>query len=149
MDKPSNWVITFRRELYAASSRGRYGNPFSVTGVWSMKMNTQCTWHAGGSLWRKQMSICGNKRAPVGTTSSSFLSSRGHFVSEVWVLCLLWNALGGVRSVSVLSDTRWHTRLMRYVFGRRGTHALFSREWVFHCELFSWESSAPRFVPFL
>ncbi len=31
--------------FYAASSRGRYGNAFSVTGVWSMITNTQCTWH--------------------------------------------------------------------------------------------------------
>ncbi len=38
---------------------------------------------AGGSLWRKQMSVCGNKRVPVEHVIL-FLSS-GHFVSEMWV----------------------------------------------------------------
>ncbi len=64
------------------------------------------------------------------------------------------------RSVSALSDTRWHTRSMRYVFGRRA-RALCSRGngvrslWAFFCgkklrsrlSLFSRElgrSSAPR-----
>ncbi len=90
---------------------------------------------AGGSLWRKQMSVCGHKRAPVEHVIL-FLSS-GDFVSEVWVL---WNALGGVPIRVSISDTRWHTRLMRWA---KSTRALFSREWsAFTVSLFLWESSA-------
>ncbi len=90
---------------------------------------------AGGSLWRKQMSICGHKRAPVEHVILFLFS--GDFVSEVWVL---WNALGGVPISVSVSDTRWHTRLMHWA---KSTHALFSREWsAFIVSLFLWESSA-------
>ncbi len=44
-------IVPFRRELYAASFRVRYGNAFSVTGVWSMIERTQCTWHRVVELW--------------------------------------------------------------------------------------------------
>ncbi len=111
--------VPFRRELYAASSRGRYENAFSVTGLWSMNENTQCTW-----LWN---------------TSSSFLSS-GDFVSEVWVL---WNALGGVPILVSVSDTRWHTRLMRWAKSNcsrgnlEGIRSVLEGMECVHCEPFS------------
>ncbi len=92
---------------------------------------------AGGSLWRKQMSVCGHKRVPVEHVIL-FLSS-GDFVSEVWVL---WNALGGVPIRVSVSDTRWHTRLMRWA---KSTGALFSREWsAFTVSLFLWEKLRSR-----
>ncbi len=91
----------------------------------------------GGRLWRKLMSVCGHKRAPMEHIIL-FLSS-GDFVSEVWVL---WNALGGVPIRVSVSDTRWHTRLMRWV---KSTHALFSREWsAFIVSLFLWEKLRSR-----
>ncbi len=97
---------------------------------------------AGGSLWRKQMSVCGHKRAPVEHVIL-FLSS-GDFVSEVWVL---WNALGGVPIRVSVSDTRWHTRLMRWA---KSTRALFSREWsAFIVSLFLWENLRSRLSLFL
>ncbi len=92
---------------------------------------------AGGSLWRKQMSVCGHKRAPVEHVIL-FLSS-GDFVSEVWVL---WNALGGVPIRVSVSDTRWHTRHMRWA---KSTRTLFSREWsAFIVSLFLWEKLRSR-----
>ncbi len=104
--------------------------------------NTQCTWHAGGSLWRKQMSVCGNKRAPVEHVIL-FFCLQGTFVSEVWVLCLLWNALGGVPiRVSSFWHQMTHTTYALCVWAK-STHALFSREWsAFIVSYFLWESSA-------
>ncbi len=50
--------VPFERELNAASSRGRYVNAFSVTGVWSMNENTTVDLTlAGGSLWRKRLRV--------------------------------------------------------------------------------------------
>ncbi len=97
---------------------------------------------AGGTmarlaLWRKLMSICEHKRAPVEHIIL-FLSS-GDLVSEVWVL---WNDLGGVPIRVNVSDTRWHTRLMRWA---KSTRALFLREWnAFIVSLFLWEKLRSR-----
>ncbi len=73
--KSKQSILPFQRELYAASSRGRYGNAFSVTGVWSMNEKTQRTWH-----WQVEAYDV-SKWASVGikghlwNTSPSFLSS--------------------------------------------------------------------------
>ncbi len=59
-------IVPWEWERDAASSRGRYGNAFSVTGV--LKHEYKHPMHltlAGGRLWRKLMSICEHKRAPV------------------------------------------------------------------------------------
>ncbi len=61
-----NCMFPYEGNFYAASSRGRYGNAFSVTGV--LKHDYKHPMHltlAGGRLWRKLMSICEHKRAPV------------------------------------------------------------------------------------
>ncbi len=99
---------------------------------------------AGGRLWRKLMSVCEHKGAPVEHIILFFPS--GDLVSEVWVeICLLRSALGGVSiRVSVV-----HTRSMRYVFRRRA-RALCSRGngvrslWAF----FLWEKAPLSVVPF-
>ncbi len=108
------WFLE-NRERDAASSR-RYVNAFSVTGVWSM--NEKLTMHltlTGGSLWHKQMRDCGNKKGTCGTRHPLFCLQETFF-SEEWVR---WNSFKVCRSVSVLSDTKWHIRTMHYVFGRR------------------------------
>ncbi len=59
-------IVPWEWELDAASSRGSYGNASSVTGV--LKHEYKHPMHltlAGGRLWRKLMSICEHKRAPV------------------------------------------------------------------------------------
>ncbi len=59
-------IVPWEWERDAASSRGRYGNAFSMTGV--LKHEYKHPMHltlAGGHLWRKLMSICEHKRAPV------------------------------------------------------------------------------------
>ncbi len=130
-------VIPFRRELYAASSRGRYGNDFNVTGVWTMnEKNTMHLTLAGGSLWRKKMSICGNKRAPVEHVIL-FFCLQGTFVSEVWVLCMLWNVLGGML---IRVSASWH--LMTHdicilCLGVKHTRSVLKGTESVHCELFS------------
>ncbi len=97
---------------------------------------------AGGSLWHKQMSVCGNKRAPVEHVII-FFCLQGTIVSEVRVLCLLWNALGGV---TIRVCTFWHqmthTTYALCVWAK-SMCALFSREWsAFIVSFFLWESSA-------
>ncbi len=49
----------------SGSSSGRYGNASSVTGVWSMITTPNALDIGSGRLWRKLMSICEHKRAPV------------------------------------------------------------------------------------
>ncbi len=101
-----------------------------------MNKNTQCTWHWEVEAYEVSKWASTGIKGRLWNTSSSFLSS-GDFVSEVWVF---WNALGGVPIRVSVSDTRWHTRLMRWA---ESTRALFSREWsVFIVSLFLWESSA-------
>ncbi len=77
--------VPFRRELYTASSfEGRFGNASSVTGY--LKHDYKHPMHltlAGGRLWRKLMSVCEHKRAPVEHIILFFPS--GDLVSEVWV----------------------------------------------------------------
>ncbi len=73
------WV-PFRRERDAASSRGWYGNALSVTGLWSMNKNTQCTLHWQVEAYDvSKWASAGIKRCLWNTSSSFFLSS-GDFV---------------------------------------------------------------------
>ncbi len=138
-----NCMFPYEGNFYAASSRGRYGNAFSVTGV--LKHEYKHPMHltlAGGRLWRKLMSICEHK-GHLWNTLSSFFSS-GDSVSEVWVL---WNALGGVPIRVSVSDTRWHTRLMRWAERARRASVLEGME------AFMWAFSLGKapllLVPFL
>ncbi len=108
--------------FYTASSIGRYGNAFSVTGLWSMnKKHTMHLTLASGSLWRKQMSVCGHTRAPMEHVIL-FLSS-GDFVSEVWVL---WNALGGVPTPDDTHDLYVGRRARALCSRGNGVHSLWA-----------------------
>ncbi len=71
----SSFMLPFRRELYAASSRGRYGNAFSMTGVWSMNAKTQCTWHWQVEAYDVSKWVSAGIKGRLWNTSSSFLSS--------------------------------------------------------------------------
>ncbi len=119
--------------FYAASSRGRYGNAFSVTGV--LKHEYKHTMHltlAGGRLWRKLMSICEHKRAPVEHIILFFLF-RG--------LCF-W-------SVSIMKRFRrcadpcqrfWHQMThTTYALGGEHTRSVLEGMKCVHCESFLWE----------
>ncbi len=68
-------MVPFRRELDTASSRGRYGNAFSVTGVWSMNEKTQCTWHWQVEAYDLSKWASAGIKGCLWNTPSSFLSS--------------------------------------------------------------------------
>ncbi len=106
-----------------------------------MNENTHCTWHWQVEAYDVSKWASAGIKGHLWNTSSSFLSS-GDFVSEVWVL---WNALGGVAIRVSVSDTRWHTRLMRWA---KSTRALFSREWSAFIVSFFFGKAPLLFVPF-
>ncbi len=107
-------------------------------------MNTNTQTHltlAGGCLWRKLMSVCGHKRAPVEHIIL-FLSS-GDLVSEVWVVNMsvekrFRRYVDPCQCFRTPDDT--HDLC---VFWAKSMRALFSREWSARIVSFSlWESSA-------
>ncbi len=110
--------------------------------AWPVLKNIMHLTLVGGSLWRKQMSVCWNKRAPVEHVIL-FFCIQGTFVSEVWVLCLVWNVLGGVMiCVSSFWHQMTHTTYTLCVWVK-STRTLFSRERSAFIVSFSlWESSA-------
>ncbi len=131
--------VPFRRELYAVSSRGCYGNAFSMTGVWSMNENTQCTWHWQVEAYDVSKWASAGIKGRLWNTSSSFLPSGD--------ICF-W-------SVSIMKRFRrcadpcqrfWH-QMTHTIYAlcvwAKSMHALFSREWsAFIVSFFLWESSA-------
>ncbi len=142
-------MIPFRRELYAASSRGRYMGTTSawpVSEPWMKK--TQCTWHWQVEAYdvRKLASV--GIKGRLWNTSSSFLSSGDicfWSVSTMYVVKRFRRYADPCQRFLTPDDT-WH---MHYVFGRKA-HTLCSRGnrvrslWAF---LFG---KAPLlFVPFL
>ncbi len=146
--KSKQSILPFQRELFAASSRGRYGNAFSVTGVCSMNEKTQRTWH-----WQVEAYDV-SKWASVGikghlwNTSPSFLSS-GYIC--FWSVSIV-NVLGGVSiRVCAFWHQMTHTTYAFCVWDKLRARALCSRGngvRSVHCELFSFFFPL-SFIPFL
>ncbi len=122
---------------------GRYGNAFSVTGV--LKHEYKHPMHltlAGGRLWRKLMSICEHKRAPVEHLILFFIFT-GHLcwtVSTVSVAKRFRKCVDPCQRSLTPDETHDTHAFCVWV---KSTRAPFSREWsAFTASFFPWESSA-------
>ncbi len=130
-------AIHFRRELYAASSRGRCGNAFSVTGVWSMNGSIQCTWHWQVEAYDVSKWASAGIKGRLWNMSSSFFVFRG--------LCF-WSV-----SIMKLFRLLFRHQMTHMTYALGGEHArsvLEGMECV-HCEPFSLGKAPLSFVPFL
>jgi len=86
-------VFPFERELLAASSRERYGDAFSMTGVWSTNEKQQWTWNWQVAAY--DFSVCGYKRAPVLYVIIFFVFKQNlvpkPYSQGIMVTCVTWD----------------------------------------------------------
>ncbi len=134
------WKDEFPSEgnFCAASSRGRYGNAFSVTGLWSMNKNTQCTWHWQVEAYDVSKWASAGIKGRLWNTSSSFFLSSGDFVSEVWVIMSVEKRFRRCADPCQRFPTPDDTHdLCVMCLGEEHARSVLERLECAHCELFS------------